>query len=77
MTKLTPKALYKGIMAMATASLEPDEYWVVCHEEGPLWDTASKRMDDPVVTFCTAMKCDWDEAKESGFWLGKLKKETA
>lgn len=74
MTKTAPKAAYDAIIAASTASLGPDEWWVIDHDEGPLWDTASKRFDRPVILFCSAIGCDWDDAQESGYRLNKLER---
>ena len=68
------RAGYDAIISAGTAKLAPDEWWVIDHDEGPLWETASKRLDEPVVTFCNALDCDWDEARESGFRLAVLKR---
>src|SRR5690348_14661181 len=68
---------YDAIVAAGAASLATDEYWVIDGPEGPLWDTASKRLDEPVLIFCCALECDWDEATESGFRLARLRKDTS
>lgn len=68
-------AAYHAIIGAGAAGLANDEWWVIAHEkDGPLWATASKRLDEPVIAFCEALKCDWDEATESGFHLARLKK---
>ena len=65
-------AEYEAIIAAGAAGLAPDEFWVIDHDDGPIWYTASKRLDVPVLIFCEAMNCDWDEATESGFRLNRL-----
>ena len=67
---------YHDVIAASVQSCGDDEFWVIDHDEGPIWDTASKRLDVPVMIFCEAAKCDWDAAVESGFRLSKLKKPT-
>lgn len=62
------------MVAAAAASLAPDEYWCIDHDEGPLIDTASKDIGAPVRLFCEALGLDdWDQAVESGFRLGKVR----
>ena len=63
---------YEQLLAAGKNSLRPGEWWVIDHDEGPLWDTKSKWMTAPVRLFCEAMKCDWDQATDSGFRLAKL-----
>jgi hypothetical protein len=75
--KRTSKPTYEEIIATGVASLAENEFWVINHADGPLWDTASKRLDTPVVVFCNAMDCNWDEAMESGFWLDRLERVRA
>jgi hypothetical protein len=66
------RRLYQQVVTAAAASLAPDEYWCIDHEEGPLLDTASKDIGAPVRMFCEALGVDWDQAIESGFRLGKV-----
>ena len=67
---------YERLIADAARGLGDDEFWVIDHDEGPLWDTASKMLDVPVIIICEALKCDWDQAQESGFRLATLTKLT-
>jgi len=67
---------YERLIADAARDLGDGEFWVIDHDEGPLWVTASKMLDVPVIIFCNAMECDWDQAQESGFRLAKLTKLT-
>ena len=36
-------------------------------------ETASKSFAYPVVTFCNALECDWEDAKEIGYRLGRCR----
>jgi hypothetical protein len=63
---------FDQLLVASKNSLGPDEWWVIDHDEGPLWDTKSKWITVPVRILCEALKCDWDDARESGFRLGKL-----
>lgn len=72
MSKKSQKA-YVDFIGQAAASLGHDEYWCIDHDNGSIKDTASKDIGYPVILFCSAMNCDWDEAQESGFRLGKIK----
>jgi len=67
------KITYKQVLDAAKNDLAPDEWWVIDHDEGPLWDTKSKWITAPVKLFCEAMKCDWDQATDSGFRIAKLR----
>ena len=65
---------YEGLLALGVASLAEDEFWCVeSPHEGVLYDTASKRFDSPIIVFCSALKCEWDDATEQGFKLVKAK----
>jgi hypothetical protein len=64
---------YEQLLAAARADLVPNEWWVIDHDEGPLWDTKSKSITAPVRLFCEALNCDWDDAAASGYRLNKLK----
>lgn len=65
---------YEGLLALGAASLAEGEFWCVeSPHEGVLYATASKRFDEPVILFCDALKCDWDDATEEGFKLVKAK----
>lgn len=68
---------YEDVIAIGAKNLAPDEYWVINHDEGALWDTASKRLDYPVRVFCDALSIDWDEAREQGFHLAVMRKGVA
>lgn len=63
---------YTELLAIATQSLGPDEFWCIDHDEGPLTDTASKNFAYPVRLFCAALDVDWDQAQEQGYRLGKV-----
>jgi hypothetical protein len=65
---------YEAIMVASGRDLAPDEFWVIDHSEGTLWDTASKRLDAPVKLLCEATGLDWDQAMEAGFWLTKKRR---
>jgi len=65
---------YSDLIAVGARDLAPDEWWVIDHDEGTLWDTASKAFDRPVVIICQALNCDWDDAVESSFRLAKMRK---
>lgn len=69
------RAGYDVLISAGAAQLEQDEWWVIDHDEGTLWDTASKRFDAPVMVFCEAVGCDWDEATDSGYRLARLKRK--
>lgn len=63
---------FDQLLDAAKNSLAANEWWVIDHDEGPLWDTKSKWVTVPIKTFCEAQKCDWDDASDSGFRLAKL-----
>lgn len=63
---------YEVLAAASGRDLAEDEYWVIDHDEGPLWDTRSKRFDVPVLIFCRALDCSWEDGQENGFRLNKL-----
>jgi len=55
-------------------SLDADEFWCVVDPGGePMEETASKSFAYPVVTFCNALECDWEDAKEIGYRLGRCR----
>jgi hypothetical protein len=56
---------YIDVVAAAAASLAPDEYWFISHPEGPLFETASKDVTQPIRMLCEAMHCDWDDLTDS------------
>jgi hypothetical protein len=66
------KKAYDAIVKASEDSCGPDEYWVINGPEGPLSLTASKQFHQPIVMFCDAAKCDWDEATEAGFFLDRM-----
>lgn len=62
---------YDALIAVGTKSLGENEFWCIIDPGGEaMTDTASKRFDEPVITFCNALQCDWDDATETGYWLG-------
>jgi hypothetical protein len=63
---------FDQLLDAAKNSLAPNEWWVIDHDEGPLWETKSKWVTVPIKIFCEAHKCDWDDATDSGFRLAKL-----
>jgi hypothetical protein len=63
---------YGQLLDAARNDLALNEWWVIDHDEGPLWDTKSKWITVPVKIFCEAMECDWDDAQASGYRLNKL-----
>ena len=69
------KPSYDTIITASQAGLSDHEYWVIDHDEGPLWDTASKRLDEPVIIICEALEADWGDLTESGFRLARKIKE--
>lgn len=66
---------YETIIAAGAAGLGADEYWVIDHGEGTLWDTASKRLDEPVRIICEALDAGWSDLTENGFRLARKVKE--
>lgn len=68
---MTAAISYEAIISAGAAGLGPDEFWVIDHDEGTLWDTASKRLDRPVLIICQATNLDWDKLSESGFRLDR------
>jgi hypothetical protein len=73
-TAAQQRADYEAIVAVGARDLAPDEFWMIDHDEGPLWDTRSKRFDVPVVIICGAAKADWDDLVEAGYRLVKMVK---
>jgi hypothetical protein len=69
---------YEDLIGVAGAALAPDEFWCVeSPTEGVLYDTMSKRFDYPVILFCEALKCEWDDATDQGFKLIRARKSAA
>jgi hypothetical protein len=69
---------YEGVIALGAMSCAEDEFWCIeSPHEGLLSATASKRLDVPVLIFCRALKCEWDDATEEGFRLVKAKIPTS
>lgn len=66
---------YETIVAAGAAGLAPNEWWVIDHDEGTLWDTASKRLDEPVRIICGALDADWSDLTDSGFRLARKTRE--
>lgn len=62
-----------GLKAAAKRSLAPGEVWCIWHTEGPLPETASTDFVQPIVTICEALKMEWDDLQEQGFYLGKMR----
>ena len=65
-------AEYEAWITVAANSLAEGELWCVYHPDGPLEMTASKRMDAPIIVVCEALKRDWDDLQEQGFYLGTI-----
>lgn len=63
---------YRQIILAGAASLAPDEYWCINHDEGQLAETASKDFTYPIRVACTALNADWEDMQEAGFRLGKI-----
>lgn len=63
---------YEALTEASVRSLKPGELWCVYHPEGPLEQTASERMDVPVIIACEALKMDWGDLTEQGFYLGTI-----
>lgn len=62
---------YDALIDAGVRSLPANVLWCIIDPGGePMLDTASKRFDAPVVTFCNALNCDWDDATEVGYRLG-------
>ena len=73
MTLKQRQADYRAVVEAGRAGLAPDEYWMIADPEN-LWpETASKDLTVPVRMFCEALDCDWDEAKESGYFLTRAR----
>lgn len=64
---------YHELIAAGAASLEDGEMWCIFHPDGPLPETASSDLTVPVRITCEALNMDWDDLRESGFYLGKIK----
>jgi hypothetical protein len=63
---------YDALIDMGVRSLPAKTLWCIIDPGGePMLDTASKRFDEPVIMFCSALKCDWDDATEVGYRLGQ------
>lgn len=63
---------YDELIAAGKHGLSHDELWCVIDPGGePMVETESKRFDQPVKLFCNALNCDWEDAKEIGYRLGK------
>jgi hypothetical protein len=64
---------YEQLIAAGATSLKADEFWCICHPDGPpLQQTASKAFDRPVIIICTVLNADWDDLQEQGFYLDKV-----
>lgn len=68
---------YEDIVASGAASLADDEYWCIMVEGKPLEQTASKDLTYPVRVICQAMDADWDDLRESGCSLGRMRKPSS
>ena len=64
---------YDPVIAAGTASLAPDEWWLIAHDDLPLSGTKSKHLDAPVRMICGATNADWDDLREAGFRLARLR----
>ena len=63
---------YDNLIAAGMRGLAPGERWCIIDPGGhPMLSTASERMDCPVVVFCEALECDWEDAKDVGYSLGR------
>lgn len=63
---------YADLINVGVNSLEENEFWCVFDPGGlPMPETKSKRFDVPVIMFCDALNCDWADAKDMGYYLGK------
>ena len=61
---------------LSSKMLGPHEYFVVEHiTDGALLETKAKDFVTPIRIFCEALQVDWDDAKESGWSLGKVTSE--
>lgn len=66
------KQEYDHLMKACADVLPDGEFWCIIDPGGvPMVETASKRLDEPVIMFCSALKCDWEDAKEVGYRLGR------
>lgn len=64
---------YDELIEVGARGLGTNEFWCIIDPGGePMTDTASKRLDHPVITFCDALNCDWGDATECGYWLGRV-----
>lgn len=65
---------YIKLIDECAAALAEDEFWCIIDPDGEiLGATIDKRLDEPIITFCDTVKCDWDDATEAGFRLGRCK----
>ena len=63
---------YEDLIEVGKQGLAENEFWCVIDPCGePMPETASKRFDTPVVTFCDALGVDWADATEVGYQLGR------
>jgi len=63
---------YDGMIKVGAESLEEAEFWCVFDPGSlPIIETKSRRFDTPVIMFCSALNCDWADAKDVGYYLGK------
>lgn len=60
------------VIAAGVRSLGTDEYWCIYHPDGPLDQSASKSLIEPVRVVCEALKADWDDLQEQGYYIGKI-----
>lgn len=66
---------YDKLINDAAAVLSEDEFWCVVAPDGqPIPFTLDKRLDEPVIRFCDELNCDWDEATDEGFSLGRCRR---
>lgn len=64
---------YDELIEAGTRGLAADEFWCIIDPGGePMTETASKRFDTPVITFCDALGVEWDDGTEVGYRLGRV-----
>lgn len=63
---------YTDLVERLASALGADEFWCVTAPNGEIVaGTIDKRIDEPIIRFCDEYECDWDDAKDEGFALGR------
>lgn len=65
---------YREFIEDCAAALGDNEFWCIVDPDGCVVPcTVDKRLDQPVIIFCDAANCDWDDATDAGFRLSRCR----